>query len=33
MDYGGEEIEVTHPLTCHLCEVHKLDPYGRDSIL
>jgi hypothetical protein len=31
MDYGGEEIEDTHPLICHLCEVHMLDPYGRDS--
>ena len=33
MVYGGEEIEDTHPLICHLCEVHELDPYGRDSTL
>ena len=33
MDYGGEEIEDTHPPICHLCEVHELDPYGRDSTL
>jgi hypothetical protein len=33
MDYGGEEIEDTHPLICPLCEVHELDPCGRDSTL
>jgi hypothetical protein len=33
MDSGGEEIEYTHPLICPLCEVHELDPYGRDSTL
>ena len=33
MDSGGEEIEDTHPLICPLCEVHELDPYGRDSTL
>jgi len=33
MDYGGEEVEDTHPLICPLCEVYELDPYGRDSTL
>jgi hypothetical protein len=33
MDYGGEEIEDTHPLICPLCEVHELDPYDRESTL
>jgi hypothetical protein len=33
MDYGGEEIEDTHPPIYPLCEVHELDPYGRDSTL
>jgi hypothetical protein len=33
MVLGGEEIEDTHPLICPLCEVHELDPYGRDSTL
>ena len=33
MDLGGEEIEDTHPLICPLCEVHELDPCGRDSTL
>jgi hypothetical protein len=32
MDYGGEEIEDTHPPSCPLCEVYELDPYGRHSI-
>ena len=33
MDYGVEEIEDIHPLICPLCEVHELDPCGRDSTL
>jgi hypothetical protein len=33
MNYGGEEIEVTNPFICPLCEVHELDPYDRESTL
>ena len=33
MDFGGEDMEDTHPLICPLCEVHELDSYGRNSTL
>ena len=29
----GDDVKATHPFVCPLCEVHQLQPHGRDSAL